>query len=512
MVIPRRYIVGVALIAIAIMVIPIISSVYSQQMPNVNIYIRGVENGVEIDIDASYRGSAPGDTEGRMSLNALYVYTTYIDSRYTGSMSFAIDAVGTSSCSYGGMFLYVRARGSGGDYSTNINMSIYSTNTITGKVESIKLYLSGDSVTDEEYNVLFTYSGYIEIPAGMIPREQLSILPMLTPDIVNMLLMSQGINWISFKDIKVSVESRDDIDLIRFNLSATIDQIAMYLYMNITNIDLVEKYIDMFRSIQLDNTIQIKARTEPLGGRCYTDIVGNINFDYNGLTIDFVKTSTKLITKSILDSVLSEEGREALGFLQELVLIPSNMSISFEGSIGKGMVDVSLSAKGIRIIHSNLTGYEATKRVAQIIVSVLEPVKMLPSMNIVTSINVAPDPVITSNIYRAVTLAYSRSLFTPTFSDIVSKILGAQAIPIPIVTYTPTTTYHTATIPIQPQQYTTLTTTVLQTITQTVTSIVTTTTVSISTTTIERISMTSIAIGAIIAIIGIALGFILRRK
>jgi len=521
--IPRRYIVGVALIAIAIMVIPIISSVYSQQMPNINIYIRGVENGVEIDIDASYRGSAPGDTEVRMSLDAQ---TTYIDSRYTGSTSFSIDIVNPYSCYSGNFSLDIVASGSGGDNRANANMTLYSFNPAKDRVEGIRLYISSHSIIDENYNALSTYSGYIEIPAGAIPREQLSMLQMLTPDIVNMQLMSQGINWISFKDIRISIESRDDVDVIRFNASTVIDQITMYLYMNMTNIDLVKKYIDMYRAIQLNNNVQIRAEGTSLGDKCYTKIVGNINLDYNGLTIDYAKINAKLITESISNLILSKEGREALGFLQELVLIPSNTAISFKGSIGKGIADISFSAKGIRIIHSNLTGYEATKRVAQIIKSILEPVKMLLPINIVTTIDVAPDPAITSNIYRAATLAYSGSLFTPTFSTLLSPLTAIGG--IGAVTYT--TTYYTTTIPTQPQLYATLTTTVtqtttktvteaitipttvLQTITQTVTSIVTTTTVSISTTTIERISMTSIAIGAIIAIIGIALGFILRRK
>jgi len=524
--IPRRYIVGVALIAIAIMVIPIISSVYSQ-MPNINIYIRDVENGVEIDIDASYRGSAPGDTESKMSLNA---YTTYIGSRYTGSARLSIDMVNPYSC-YGGNFsMDIVASGSGGDYRANANMTTYNFNPAKARVEGIKLYLSSHSVIDEKYNALSTYSGYIEIPAGMIPREQLSIFSILTPDMMNMQLMSQGINWVSFKDIRISVESRDDVDVIRFNVSTAVDQIAMALYMNITNIDLVKKYTDMYRAIQLNNIIQLRAEGTSLGDKCYTKMVSNINFDYNGLTIDFAKINAKLITEIISNLVLSKEGREALGFLQELVPIPSNMSISFEGSIGKGVADVSLSAKGIRIIHSTLTGYEATKRVAQIIKSILEPVKMLLPMNIVTTIDVAPDPAITSNIYRAATLAYSGSLFTPTLSILISPLTAIGGIGVVTEIYTPTPTYYTTTIPTQLQQYTTLTTTVtqtmtktvteiitipttvLQTITQTVTSIATTTTVSISTTTIEGISITSIAIGAIIAIIGIALGFILRRK
>jgi len=171
---------------------------------------------------------------------------------------------------------------------------------------------------------------------------------------------------------------------------------------------------------------------------------------------------------------------------------------------------------------SNLSGAEGSRRVAQIVVSLVEGLRayiseyipVLPvSISVTGDVPVTTDPAVAYEIFRVAMLAASGELFSQTFSSMIS----ALALPVTYVgtityttTYIPVATTTTVTAPYIPVLFTlqTLTVTTTQTVTTTYTQTVPTT----LTTTITRTSVESIAAGAVIAIIGLAAGLLLRRK
>jgi len=515
-----------ALAVVALIAAPIIYAVHSGDTLNISLHITGIDGGVLLDIEAVYRSSMPTPAYGYISVDAA---TTYDGSRYSGNIVLSGEIYqNTAGVSCGEISFSYRLQ----TYGRGLNSTATAAYLYSFHGTAFSLQLEAESIEVGRGVARLNVSALLQSGRPLrelLPLDALNVLTTLSPQTVNAMLLSGGVNWLFIDELRVELVNDS---ALKGYASLLIDYVQLLRSANLS---------DQLINGILNAATASYSYTYEFSQTSYTNctmiMAGRGYFTYDNLTEESVKAQQTLMTDVQLSALLSNEGREALGFLRELVLMPSNSTITFRFDVGGGLVGVSFSAKGVRLIHRDLGGVEGSKRVAQIVVSLVESLRTyIPvpaNISVTSDVPATADPAVASGISRAAGLAVSGRLFSQTFSAIIGTIalpvmyistvttvattVTAPQIPvIPTpqtltVTATQTTTQfvtttYTQTVP------TTVTATATQTLTQTLTQVLTQTATTTLTTTVTRTSVESITAGAVIAIIGIAVGLLLRRK
>jgi len=521
---------AVAVLAVAALIAaPIIYAAYSADVLNVSLRITGIDGGVLLDIEAAYRGSVPGSpVYGYISVDAA---TTYVGSRYSGNFVLSGEinqGVAGVRCEEAGFSYRLQAYGRG------LNGAITVAYLYSCPGVAFSLQLEAESIEVSRGVARLNISALLQSRRPLrelLPPDVLNALALLSPQTVNAMLLASGVNWLFIDEL--SIELVGDSALKGY-ASLIVDYVQMLRSLNLPN-QLIDRIVEGTTAVSYNYTYEFSLT---LHSNCSILMAGRGYFDYDNLAEEFVKTQQTLRADMLLNALLSDEGKETLGFLRELVPMPSNSTLSFRFFMSGGSISVRLNAKSIRLIHRDLSGAEGSRRVAQIVLSLVESLRTFvpipTNISVASDVPVTTDPAIASGISRAAGLAASGRLFSQPFSAMISAI----ALPITYVSaVTPVTVVTTVTVPQtpvastpvvptpqMPTATTTQTVTVTRTVTETATYTVTApTTVTVTqmlvqtattilTTTVARISIESIAAGAVIAIIGLAAGLLMRKK
>jgi len=497
-----------ALAVVALIAAPIIYVVYAGDILNISLRITGIDGGVLLDIEATYRSSVPGSSAyGYMSVNAT---TTYTGSRYSGNVALSGEIhqgmVGFS-CGEVSYSYSVQAYGRGlNGVATAVFLYSFPGASFSLQLEAKSLEV-GRGVAKLNVSALLQSGRPLR---ELLPPDALNMLTTLSPQTLNVMLLASGVNWLFIDELRIEIVGDN---ALRGYASLLIDLVQLLRSVNLSD-QLINRILEYGAAVSYNYTYEYFQASY---SNCSMIMSGRGYFTYDNLTEESVKAQQTLMADVLLSTLLSDEGRESLGFLREPVLMPSNFTMTFRFDVGGGSVSMSLSAKGIRLIHRDLGGAEGSRRVAQIVVSLVESLRtFIPiptNISVTSDVPAAADPAVASSIFRAAGLAASGKLFSQTFS----ALIGAIALPITYVsTVTPITVeYTTVVITVTAPQIPVMSTPLPvvptpQTLTVTTTQTVTTT--YTLTTTITRTSVESIAAGAVIAIIGLAVGLLMRKK
>jgi len=510
-----------ALTVVALIAAPIMYAAYSGNVLNISLHITGIDGGVLLYIEAAYRDIVPGSSVyGYITVD---VATTYTGSRYSGSIALSGEihqGVAGVRCEETSFSYRLQAYGRGLNGTTTV-VYLYSSPSAAFsfqlEAESIEV---GRGVARMNVSV-FLQSG--RPLRELLPPDALSALTTLSPQTVNAMLLAAGVSWLFIDELRIELVGDS---ALKGYASLLVDHVQLLRLVNLSD-QLIDRALEYEAAVSRNYTYEYFQTSY---SNCSVVMAGRGYFTYDNLTEESVKTQQALMADLLLNALLSDEGKETLGFLRELVLMPSNSTMTFRFDVGGGFVGVSFSAKGIRLIHRDLGGAEGSRRVAQIVVSLVESLRtFIPiptNISVTSDVPAAADPAVVSSIFRAAGLATRGRLFSQTFS----AMIGAMALPVTYIsTVTPVTVVHitvtmatTVTAPQVPviptPQTLTITTTqtttqfVTTTYTQTVPTTVTATATQTLTTTVTRTSVESIAAGAVIAIIGLAIGLVMRKK
>jgi len=500
-----------ALAVVALLAAPIIYAAYSADVLNISLHITGINGGVLLSIEAAYRSSVPGSLV--YGYTSMDVTTMYAGSRYRGNIVLSGEihqGVAGARCEETSFSYRLQAYGRGLNGTATV-VYIYSSPSATFsfqlEAESIEV---GRGVARLNVSALLQSSRPLR---ELLPPDALNTLTTLSPQTLSAMLLSSGVNWLFLDELRIELVGDS---AMKGYASLLVDYVQLLKSANLSD-QLINRILEDSTTISYNYTYE---SFQASYSNCSVVMAGMGYFTYDNLTEESVKTQQVLMADLLFNALLSDEGREALGFLRELVLMPSNSTLAFRFNISGGSIDASLSAKGIRLVHRDLGGAEGSRRVAQIIISLVESLRRyIPvpaNISVTSDVPAITDPAIASSIFRVSELTASGKLLSQTFNAI-----GAIALPlftyvgtVTTVTYTYTTvhipvTFTTTTVPLIPAvSMPQLTVTTTQTVTTTYTQIVPTT----LTTTVTRTSVESIAAGAVIAIIGLAVGLLMRKK
>jgi len=517
---------AVAALAIAVLIAaPIIYAVYSGDVLNISLHITGIDGGALLDVEAVYRSSMPSPAYGYISVDAA---TAYTGSTYSGKVALSGEIhQNMAGISCGEISIAYRLQ----TYGRGLNSTATAVYLYSFPNAAFSLQLEAESIEVGRGVARLNVSAFLQSGRPLrelLPPDALNALALLSPQTVNAMLLAGGVNWLFIDELRIELVGDS---ALKGYASLLVDYVQMLRSVNLSD-QLINRILEYEAAVSRNYTYEYFQASY---SNCSMIMAGRGYFTYDNLTEEYVKEQQTLVADMLLNTLLSDEGREALGFLRELVLMPSNSTLAFRLNMGEGLVGVSFSAKGIRLIHRDLGGAEGSRRVAQIVLSLVETLKTLipvpANISVTSDILVTTDPAIASGILRATELAMRGKLFSQTFS----ALIGAIALPVTYIsTVTPVTVVTTVTVPQTPvvptPQTPTVTTTQTVTVTRTVTekttyteivptTIIATTTQTLIqtttatfTTTVARTSIESIAAGAVIAIIGLAAGLLMRKK
>ncbi len=490
-----------AQVILLLVVLPIIGSAMQQNVNgNIDVVIKGYDDGVIVDFYANLTSTINKTVEskGRFKLvvdaktdmpseNKLVTdgtidLTVIADTLRENKVNANIWLTYKSIKNYGE--LYLKATG---NY-TNVN------GTLDFNVE---LNSSGDV-----NNTTVDLSANITIPIDMIGEDAAKQLVMmsafLTERTVNLYLEQLNMTFIKFKTLQITTNIDKQENTVYINAKAV-------FYVNGTEALVYrEKYgtTPMIGANMTATPPSIPPIQTPFNPSRETNVSAKLE-----ATIKTIENQLKLNaifhseTTGDLEKAAEESHKELVKMikeangslppgLDEIYLVPSpgrfNLVID---TVKPGQVNINIVAEGIRLKHVNLTGSEAQRRTAAIVLGYLAAIQsyLPPTISMNIKINniekVEPDAKI---------------------KEEASNYLGSfmQGIPLPLPvqptsTATLTTTYVTITMPstttetLSPTTTTTSTSTTTQSTTQTSTSTPTTTTETTPTQTVTSSMTTS---------------------
>lgn len=375
-------------------------------------------------------------------------------------------------------------------------------------------YVKLSNGKDIEFNATMTAKGAVnesiidvnatvDIEEGTLSEEEISRLKLLTafltPEMLNTQLESANITWIHINELSMNFSEIDGGGV----LTATSEMLVKRPPANITfsgvGSEALKALMDLSRELGKLNSsssiwmIMNITRTTGEEGIFYSE--GNISYTVEG---DLEK-----VAELIHDFLVKLSNPEPGSGMDELVVLPSDASLSLNLICRDSKARLDFVFDGLKIKHSKLTGPEAESRIASIIVSMIEVLKLgiKPTVRVSTNIegisNVSTDPV----VMRSVIITLHKASEKENLPEPLKKMIAQIETPETTTTTTTTTTSVTTTTPTE-----TTPTTASSTATPTTTTPTTTTTpgAGIPTTTV---------IGIVIAVVVIAgVATVLLRK
>ncbi len=533
----------VILLALLLLVIANASSVFAQQ-PTVKVLIEPGKDGVLLNVEASYTSKSETASPGAF---ALILDTQYRESEKTLHIKFATKFI-----------MPIVTSATAGPYtqpSKNKKMSLKLGGTFSSGNGTGFSIIKGELVTEngtatfvaivksksgDNYGVV-SIRADVTVEKSLIPPDmlkQLSLIEItLTPELVNAQLAKQNLTWMKFTELRLVHEEKTKAVVFRANATMEIDYNSMFKQLGITNTSLVRKLLELQKSIEQKGTFSMHLGTTSTHISMYLDMKAVMKGDIEEYARLQSQYFAMLYTSSAPPEVLAD-----LKPWLELVILPWNTSLSFTvSSTSAGEVHVDLALKDLRIGHIALRGEEAQKRVAELLLTLLEAAKssgipieyttsiagakpsteLLPIAKKVLKAAIhgeikpkymknvpfmpPPPPVATATrTYAATTITLTIPTKTTAPAVVISVI--TKTVPKMITVMKSLTVTHVLTLLKTVTQ--TLTKTIELTVTKSVTQLRTTTV----TTTITQTSTTPIAIGLAIAAIGIAIAVIGRRR
>ena len=504
----------------------------------VEVVIAPGPDGVLLNATASYEGEVRNASQVPMDVSLFFTTTYY--KPLSRLDTYALVSLGVRTP--------VAPSGRAPEFSLDINGSFSSSQgrgafmlsgrfvnpngTVTFSADGIAVEMKSVSVTN------ITVKAYLN--KSMLTKEALKQLAMmelvLTPSMVNEQLRRQSnVTWVRFRSLELSHRVvGDKIELvlkasIEVNTSALAQELGKGVGPEVQ--ELISRLTELRKGVSQNGTLRIALRSSGKGfGLELEARVSERGRDLEELAALQSRYLALLFT--------SGTPREKLGVVEpwtRLVVLPWNTSLKLSIlTTPAGAAKVYAELRNLRIGYAGLKGDEATRAVAARLVSLLSALEKrgLPIHHRVVGIKVEVGKELAEEAEQLVN-AIATGAVKPRFAEnapvppiplpratrTATAVQTATATAVPttpppkptvVTKAVPTTVTRTITSVLTRLLTTVLSTTVIKT--STVTSVATVTTTLLSVTTVERMSYTPIAIGAVVAIIGIAAALVARRR
>lgn len=500
---------------------PILGSTsIAAQQPTLQIAINPAKDGVLLDAEFSYISKVT--TTGRYPSWAfsLNYESYYLADRKTFDLGIHI----RTSTKYTSVTLYETVKFEIGGYIEGKGDTINV--TLKGVVEHPKGEATFYAAMDSElrnYSEAVRAHAKLSMGREIVPQDFIANIQLLevvlTPQFVNTQLAKQNITWITVRDIALSHSIEDDRFVVELKASAVMDYSELANRLGI-DFEYIKRLLEARRSIDIAGEYTILSRHTAQE----TDFAADIKLSISGDVENYVRAYAKYLA-SLVTSGLSPEAVESLEPWLELVILPHNTSLKLMSWVdtvgGKAVFEFKL--KNLRIGHISLKGDEATKRVAELLVTLFEVAKQsgVPIDYVCNVPGVEPSAELIPLASKVMDLARR--------GELVPRYMRRYPLPLPPIAFTTTPVQTTAiTLVVTAMRTITIQKTVTETITLTETlyrtlsmvetyiktyttpiTIISTTTVK---TTVEVEKIPIAAIGICLSIIAIALALILIRR
>jgi len=331
--------------------------------------------------------------------------------------------------------------------------------TVAGR-GSQNLTISGHAVLSNnktiEFNALVNSEGdfnksttrinaTVDIEKGALSEEDLSKLKFMaafmTPELLNSQLEHVNLTSIQVKELSMEFNEVDGGGKLSVNAVLEVERPS-----NVTltgaDSETVKSLMELSKELSKMNSSSdfkmLLNMSKIEGGYGTLYIEGQFNQVVEG---DLEKIAV-LIHDFLVKSVKPEPGTG----LDELVIMPSDMSVNLQASLEDGKANLKFTLKGLKIKHSELTGPEAESRVSSIIMTLVEVLKqgLKPSVKVSTNIegvsNVTVDPVVIRALATTIQKASTEESIPEPIRDMISQI----ELPTTTTTTTAVTTSTTA--------------------------------------------------------------------
>jgi len=351
-------------------------------------------------------------------------------------------------------------------------------------------------------------------------KQMVMTLQHISPQQANKQLAMAGLGWLKYRSINVSWVEKEYLAGMLFNAVMEIDYMGLAYTYNI-DVNMLKRYLDLMSVIE--TRASVNTSMDGNGLRIVVEQV-HMGEDLEKLLRDIATVNREVgsyaslsqaLPQLMMASMLSQQQQAAVSIasnftevlqrlanITSLALLPSNASATVVLNPLRNMLAVDV--RSLRLWH-----VEGPSKAVAVVTAFANALKSL-GISIDVETQVEPDKVYEQQMRQSLTgLLKTWASFTQPPQTITSIIIATQTnttqtwiMTTPMqttVTLTPTTVY--------------ITTTILRTVTQTTTatSTLATTAMKTVTTTVTEYT-TAIALGVVLLVIGIATGYIIKRR
>ncbi len=518
-----------SLIVLSIMALGVAAAL--AQQPTIRISISPAKDGVLVNATASYVSKPSTGTVSPGAFSIVF-RSNYLEKEGKLKLDLAMKFYAETPSESSVQKVKVRLKGSfesaGGKGSADLRGSI-----VTENGTAILFVTLNNELRDDV--MIMDIDANATVDKSLIPPDALSQLSlvemMLTPQLLNAQLAKQNVTWLKFEKVKLTHEEKEDKIIFKATAVMELNYSDMVTKLGLENLTALRELIEIQKSIKQSGTLDFELMTAPR----YTAFAIVVNAELQGDIEKYFRLQGEYIAR-VYTSATPPEVAEDLKPWLELVPLPGNTTLELymTASSITNEYKVGLRLVGLRIGHLYLRGDEATKRVAELLVTMLEAAKLsglpveytcsVPGVEPIKELLPTAKKVVTAALHGEIKSKYIKGLpFVPPPPPppAVSPTPTTTAIAItvkPTTQTTPKAATVTLTETVTKMMRITLTKTVVQTLVKTVIetltkqmTIVSTSTIT-TTTTVQQVSMTPIAVGLAIAVIGIAVAILGRRR
>ncbi len=514
-----------SLILLSIMILGAVSAL--AQQPTIEISIAPAKDGAVVNATASYV-SKPSSGHATPGALVTVFHTNYLERenilRLNFSTKFSAEAPTAPSAQRVEMELKGSFESVGGEGIAYLKGHVVTENgtanffaTLSYEFRDVVLYMNIDANATANKSFMS--------PDAL---SRLSLMEMmLTPQLINAQLAKQNVTWIKFEKVKLSHEEKEDRIIFSATAAMELNYSDMVSKLGFKNLSALQELIEVQKSLNQSGVLDFELETAPR----HTAFVVAVNAELRGDIEKYFRVQGEYLARVYTSAAPPDVLKDLKPWL-ELVPLPSNTSLRFSVIADRATNEthVELRLVGLRIGHLYLRGDEATKRVAELLVTMLEAAKLnglpieyrcsVPGVEPIKELLPAAEKVVTAAIHGEIKSKYLKRLpFVPPPPPVVSPTPTTSATMVIVKTATHTVSKETTVTLVKTVtklMSTTMMKTVVKTLVKTVTETLTkqrtiVTTVTI-TTTVQQTSTTPIAIGLAIAAIGVAIAVLGRRR